>query len=86
MPLRFDEDALSGVPASDAERILDKIEWLWANRRAVTHHPLKENLGGLYKRRLAKYRIVYSFEDNPDEMVILLVGTRDDIYKQAGKG
>jgi mRNA-degrading endonuclease RelE of RelBE toxin-antitoxin system len=86
MPLRFHEDALSGVAASDSDRVLEKIEWLWANRLSVTHHPLKENLGGFYKRRLRKYRIIYTYDNNPDEMVIRLVGTRDDIYEEVAKG
>ncbi len=83
MPLSFDEDAVDGVPPGDTERLLEKIEWLWANRAAVTHHPLKSNLGGFFKRRIGKYRIIYSYDANPDDMVIRLVGTRDEIYKQA---
>ena len=81
MPLKFDEDALDEVPVGDTERILEKIDWLWDNRRSVIHHPLKGTLQGVYKRRYGKYRIIYTYDDNPDDLVILLVGTRDDIYK-----
>ena len=50
------------------------------NRRAVSHDSLGYNLSGFYKRRLGKYRIIYTYDDESDEMVIRLVGTRDEIY------
>ena len=83
MGLLFDPDALKGIPLQDAERLKAKIDWLWRHRLGIQHAPLKENLAGLYKRRIGKYRIVYSWEPNPDDMVIRLVGPRDDIYKRA---
>jgi mRNA interferase RelE/StbE len=78
-------DALSRIPKQDAERVLTKIEWLWANRREVVHHPLAANLTGFFKRRLGRYRIIYTYENDSDELVIRLVGTRDNIYKEAPK-
>lgn len=84
MGLSIDPDALEGIPRQDAQRVLDKIQWLWDNRLAVTHLPLSANLAGYYKRRLGKYRIIYSYEPNPGDMVVRLVGTRDEIYDQAG--
>lgn len=86
MPLQIDENALDDVADKDKERVLEKIEWLWANRSVITHHPLKENLVGMCKKRFGKYRIIYAYEENPDQMVIRIVGTRDDIYKDAAKG
>jgi len=81
--LLYDPDALSSIPQPEGERILKKIEWLWDSRRIIIHHPLRHELRGYYKRQLGKYRIIYSYEENPDEMVIHLVGTRDSIYKDA---
>lgn len=81
MGLSFDPDALASIPQQDANRLKAKIDWLWANRSAVHHFPLKENLGGFYKRRIGQYRIIYSYSGNPDDMVIHLVGLRDDIYQ-----
>ena len=81
--LRFDPDALSGVGKSEGERLLNKIEWLWDNRRIVVHHPLRYDLSGFFKRVVGKYRIVYSYDDDSDDMVIYLVGTRDTIYQIA---
>jgi mRNA-degrading endonuclease RelE of RelBE toxin-antitoxin system len=84
MPLRFDKDAfLAGIPQEDIRRLMARIEWLWANRRLVKHSPLSGQLRGLYKRRLGMYRIIYSYDPNPDELVIRLVGTRDEIYRKA---
>ncbi len=82
MGLLFHPDALKGLSPQDARRIQDKIDWLWANRGAVNHFPLRENLSGFYKRRVGRYRVVYTYDSNPDDMVIRLVGSRDDIYRK----
>ncbi len=81
----FDPDALLGIPQHEGERILEKTDWLWDNRGVIIHRPLRHELSGYYKRQLGKYRIIYSYDENPDEMVIHLVGTRDSIYKDAIK-
>lgn len=83
--LHFDPDSFSGIHLSESERIFNKVEWLWDNRSVVTHHPLRHELSGFYKRTLGKYRIIYSYDDGPDDMTIHLVGTRDAIYKDAVK-
>ena len=83
--LLFDPEALSGVGKSDCTRVLEKIDWLWENRTAVVHHPLRNQLGGTYKRVLGKYRIIYTYNSNADDMTILMVGTRDSIYLEAQK-
>ena len=82
VPLLFHPDALSDLPSQDAKRLRQKIDWLWENRSAIHHFPLSANLSGFFKRRLGSYRIIYTWEDNPDDMVIRRVGTRDDIYRQ----
>ncbi len=81
MGLSFDSDALTSIPQRDAPRLKAKIDWLWANPVVVNHFPLSENLSGFYIRRVGQYRIIYSFEANPDDMVIHRVGLRDDIYQ-----
>jgi len=85
MSLLFDPSALASVPRSDVDRIMKKIDWLWLNREYVTHETLSENLSGLYKRRLGKYRILYTYDNDSNDMVIRLVGLRDTIYKDADK-
>ncbi|MCH8949861.1 MAG: type II toxin-antitoxin system mRNA interferase toxin, RelE/StbE family [Chloroflexi bacterium] len=82
---RIHEDALHGIPPRDVTRILDKVEWLWQHRAEIIHHPLGENLSEFYKKRVGKYRIIYSYDENPDDLVVRLVGTRDSIYQEATK-
>ncbi len=81
MGLSYHPNALAAIQQQDANRLKNKIEWLWANRNLVNHFPLSENLSGFFKRRVGRYRIIYSYDPNPDDMVIRLVGLRDDIYQ-----
>ena len=83
--LQFAPDAFSGIPRLEREQLLDKVQWIWVNRRMIDHHPLRHDLTGLYKRQKGKYRIIYSYDDGSDEMVVLLAGTRDTIYIDAIK-
>jgi len=83
--LQFDPNAFSNIPRVEREQLVDKAQWLWVNRKTIDHHPLRHDLAGLYKRRKGKYRIIYSYDDGPDEMIVLLAGTRDAIYEDAIK-
>ena len=80
MPLLYHADALEDIPRQDLSRLRNKIDWLWANRKAVNHLPLSRNLAGFNKRRLGKYRIVYTFDSSIDDLVVYLVGLRDVVY------
>ena len=83
MGLLFSPDALDGLPREIAPHAKAKINWLWMHRIAIQHTPLRENLSGCYKRTVAKkYRIIYTFDADQDEMVIQRVGHRDLIYKR----
>jgi mRNA-degrading endonuclease RelE of RelBE toxin-antitoxin system len=81
----FNPDALAGLTEAECKRIKDKVGWLWDNRREVLHHPLRHDFSGLYKRVLGKYRILYTYDENSDEMVVHIAGTRDTIYEDAIK-
>ncbi|MDP2930093.1 MAG: hypothetical protein Q8N56_00585, partial [bacterium] len=83
--LRFTPEALKDVPQPDRDKILEKITWLWDSRSLIVHHPLRHGLSGLYKRVFGKYRIIYRYDQNPDDMTVHMVGTRDSIYKDAIK-
>jgi mRNA interferase RelE/StbE len=85
MSLLYDPDALVSIPHNDIDRVMKKIDWLWLNREFVTHESLSENLSEFYKRRLGKYRIIYTYDNDSDDMVIRLAGLRDTIYKEADK-
>ncbi len=86
MPLRFVPDALAaGIPPSDARRLFEKIAWLWTHRSLIRHSPLRADLAGFLKRRLGDYRIIYTYDNSDDEMVIRLVDMRDNIYREMAK-
>ena len=80
MALLFSPDAFEDFPHHDIERLKKKIDWLWVNRTLVRHVPLRWDLSGYFKRRLGNYRIIYSYDEASDDMIIHLVGLRDSIY------
>ncbi len=84
MSLLYHPEALAGIPRdrTTSTQLKVKIGWLWRNRHGVRHLPLSGDLAGFYKRRAGKYRIIYTFDADRDEMVIRLIGPRDTIYKQ----
>jgi len=81
MALLFDPDAFKDIPHEEIDHIKRKIDWLWVNRLLVKHHPLHWDLSGYFKRRLGNYRIIYSYDEATDDLIIHLVGLRDSIYK-----
>ena len=81
MSLFFVPDALESIPQDQKERLIRKIDWLWVNRMVVTHLALRGDLSGFFKRRVGDYRIIYTYDNPSDEMVIHLVGLRDSIYQ-----
>ena len=83
MPLQYDPNAFRGVPKKDVRMLVNKMEWVWKHRHEIRHSALKDNLAGYYKRRIDPYRIIYTYENDTDSMVIRLIGTRDEIYQQA---
>lgn len=83
MPLLYDPNAFRNVPKKDAHMLVSKMEWVWKHRHEIRHLALKDNLAGYYKRRVDPYRIIYSYENDNDSMVVRLIGTRDEIYQQA---
>ncbi len=85
MALLFNPEILSYFPPKDVKRLMKKIDWLWLKREYVTHEYLSENLSGFYKKRVGKYRIIYTYDNESDDMKIHLVGPRDTIYKNAEK-
>lgn len=81
MPLFYVPHALDDIPSCDTDRLKRKIDWLWINRAYVKHECLHGNFSGFYKRRLGNYRIIYTYDETADDMIIHLVGLRDSIYK-----
>lgn len=82
MAVFFAPDAfVDNIPQHEVERIKKKVDWLWVNRMLVKHDPLRWDFSGYFKRRLGNYRIIYTYDETSDEMIIHLVGLRDSIYE-----
>lgn len=63
-------------------RLVDKLEWISDNASLLTHQPLRgESWPGCFKYRIGDYRIIYQIEWPADELIVLKVGHRREIYK-----
>ena len=83
MSLLYDPDAFGGVPTTEYRRMVDKCEWLWKNRRILRHTPLRHDLNPLLKWVVGHYRIIYTFDDGEDALVIRLIAHRRNVYDRA---
>nr|WP_232826348.1 type II toxin-antitoxin system RelE/ParE family toxin [Cyanothece sp. BG0011] len=61
-------------------RILKKINWLKTNFEQVSHIPLTANWSGFYKLRVGDYRVIYEFDLELKEIIIVRIGHRREIY------
>ena len=73
------EKDFQGIPKSDLQRILSKIEQLQHNPRPEG----SEKLSGQerYRIRQGNYRVVYSIQDNELTVWVVKVGHRREIYR-----
>lgn len=70
---------LKKLSKKEAGRILDQIE-KELSKKADNYPPLKGQFAGLRKYRVGDYRIIYAILG--DEVLILRIGHRRDIYKK----
>ena len=61
-------------------RIIEKIIWLAENFGEITPFSLTANLAGVYKLRVGDYRIIYEFSAVDENITILKIGHRSEIY------
>lgn len=81
-PEVFSED----IPKLDEDvksRIKNAIETKLASAPADFGLPLRRTLNGCWKLRVGDYRIVFKMQGN--ELHILCIGHRKEIYRQAAK-
>jgi mRNA interferase RelE/StbE len=69
---------LAALDTREARRILDRLE------KELRHHPetyptLKGDYAGLRKLRVGDYRVIYTILG--DEVLVLRIGNRKDVYK-----
>ena len=74
----FDESFLS-LPESTRHRIEAKIDEMGLRLGTFPHYRMKG--GGRYRLRAGDYRIIYRFDMDKQEIHLLAVGHRREIYR-----
>jgi mRNA interferase RelE/StbE len=63
-------------------RILDKLEWMGQNAQFLRHQALQgQEWVGCFKYRIGDYRVIYQMDPSAEELVVLKVGHRRDMYR-----
>ncbi len=73
-------EALANLPTQIQARIVKKVDWLVENFDNINPLGLTRDLAEFYKLRIGDYRAIYELSDNGDEIIILRLGHRRDIY------
>jgi len=70
---------IEGIPENDRRRIVKRIQGLCENPRP----PGCEKLSGeeKYRVRQGSYRIVYGIDDQAQEVLVVKVGHRREVYR-----
>jgi len=78
------EQALDDLKALDrkaAGKIVSRVKGYLSQDPEKLGKPLKGVLKGLYRYRIGDYRIMYSIDRGENQISILYVGRRKDIYR-----
>ncbi len=76
------EADLAHLSKTIAQRVLKKIRWLADNFENVTPEPLTGEWKGLYKLRVGDYRVLYTFSQVEQRVIIVhLIKHRREVYK-----
>jgi len=63
-------------------RILDKLAWIGQNAKFLRHQSLQgQEWVGCFKYRVGDYRIIYTMNQSAEELIVLKVGHRRDVYE-----
>ena len=78
--------ALESIPHKLRAQVVKKAKALQLNPHPQTSKPLKgvtsRNGERVYRERAGDYRILYVVRSNPNQVVILDIGNRKDVYKK----
>ena len=74
---------IPGLSKKDAEVIKKAIEQKLTTRPELYGKPLRTSLAGFRKLRVINYRIIFKITSN--EIIILVIGHRRDVYEMAKK-
>jgi mRNA interferase RelE/StbE len=69
-----------GIPRSDANRILQKIESLTVNPRPPESKKLTND--DSHRIRIGNYRVIYDIQDEVLLVLVVKVGNRKDVYRR----
>ena len=72
---------LDHLNRSDIERIVKKLHWFAENFNEVKPERLTGELKGLFKFRIGDYRAIYSLDSGKQQIIILAIGHRSEVYK-----
>lgn len=81
--VQYKSESLENIEKLDRQiqaRIIKKIIWLAENFEDITPLALTANLVGAYKLRVGDYRIIYEFSEVDENITILKIGHRSEIY------
>ena len=73
-------EALFNLPIKIQARIVKKVDWLVDNFDNINPLGLTGNLAEFYKLRVGDYRVIYELSNTGDEIIIVKLGHRRDIY------
>jgi len=73
-------DDLEQLDNQIQSRIIKKIIWLSENFEDITPLALSAKLASSYKLRVGDYRIIYEFSEVDENITILKIGHRSEIY------
>jgi mRNA interferase RelE/StbE len=81
--IEYKSESLGNIEQLDRQiqsRIIKKITWLAENFEDITPLALSANLVGAYKLRVGDYRVIYEFSEVEENIIILKIGHRSEIY------
>lgn len=75
---QFDRRLFS-LPASVQPYLQRKIDELGRNLRGFSHHRMQGV--DAFRMRVGDFRVIYNFDVEKNELILIAVGNRRDIYK-----
>jgi mRNA interferase RelE/StbE len=81
--VQYKAESLENLEKLDRQvqsRIIKKIVWLAENFEDILPLALTANLVGAYKLRVGDYRVIYEFSEVDENITILKIGHRSEIY------
>ena len=73
-------ESLANLPLNIQDRIVKKLDWLAENFDKINPLGLTGDLAEFYKLRVGDYRVIYELIDTGDEIIIVKLGHRRDVY------